>query len=96
MSKAYCTKARNNYCWTRRQNQEMQLLQGDGAGMEKFFVQWCLSDMILNICTGSFIVYTMSNSKTKDAEYQIFVNWYDELVEVYFFHITLKSHESNV
>jgi hypothetical protein len=49
-----------------------------------FFVQWCLSDMILNICTCSFIVYTMSNSKTKDAEYQIFVNWYYELVEVHF------------
>jgi hypothetical protein len=24
------------------------------AGMEKFFVQWCLSDMILNICTCLF------------------------------------------
>ena len=38
----------------------------------------------------------MSNLKTKDAEYQISVNCYYELVEVYFFHITLKSHESNV
>jgi hypothetical protein len=29
------------------------------AGMEKFFVQWCLSDMILNICSCSFIAAIM-------------------------------------
>jgi hypothetical protein len=29
------------------------------AEMEKFFVQWCLTDMILNICKCSFIVYIL-------------------------------------
>ena len=50
--------------------------------------------MRLNICTCSFIVYNMSNSK--ETEYQIFVSWYYKFVEVYFVHITLKSHETNV
>jgi hypothetical protein len=61
------TKTRNAFIARRRDMKR--------AGKEKFFVQWCLSDMMLNICTCSFIVYTMSNSKTKDTEYQIFVNY---------------------